>query len=189
MRALTYRAWSARQGVNGTEGLDTTRGTGVDSDEEEGAVCTICREKCRQVQGEQAPQAEAGHSDTSCAVPVGNEIQRGRKEERCEACWERAFNRRRLDGVVIDQDEQRITIIEVKRTSDRKEDYWERADMRATERYAALEQGLTECLEGTGWGLQRVYIVVGTESVNVEKWNEAMAKLAIIAAKGYMGWC
>jgi len=33
----TYRAWSARQGVNGTEGLDTTRGTGVDSDEEEGA--------------------------------------------------------------------------------------------------------------------------------------------------------
>ena len=97
----------------------------------------------------------------------------------CEACWERAFSRRRLDGVVIDQDEKKITIIEVKRTSDRKEDYWERADMRATEQYAALEQGLTECLEGTGWGLQRVNIVVGTKSVNVEKWNDAMAKLAM----------
>jgi hypothetical protein len=53
----TYRAWGA-----GTNDLDTTRGTGVDSDEEEAAVCTTCREKCRQVQGEQAPQAEAGSS-------------------------------------------------------------------------------------------------------------------------------
>jgi len=39
---------------------------------------------------------------------------------------------------VIDQDEKRITIIEVKRTLDRKEDYWERADMRATEQYMLL---------------------------------------------------
>jgi len=49
--------------------------------------------------------------------------------------------------------------------------------MRATEQYAALEQGLTEGLKGTGWGRQRVNIVVGTKSVNVEKWN--MAKLAM----------
>jgi hypothetical protein len=39
---------------------------------------------------------------------------------------------------VIDQDEKRITIIEVKRTLDRKEDYWERADTRATEQYMLL---------------------------------------------------
>ena len=51
--------------------------------------------------------------------------------------------------------------------------------MRATEQYAALEQGLTECLEVTGLGLQRVNIVVGTKSVITEKWNEAMAKLAM----------
>ena len=175
----TYRAWSARQGVNGTEGLDATRGTGSGSDEEDGAVCTTCREKCRQVQGEQAPQAETGHSvhQRCCACRKRNPARP--EEGMCEACWERAFSRRRLDGVVIDQDEKKITIIEVKRTSDRKEDYWERADMRATEQYAALEQGLTECLEGTGWGLQRVNIVVGTKSVNVEKWNDAMAKLAM----------
>ena len=72
-----------------------------------------------------------------------------------------------------------IKIIEVKRTSDWKEDNWERADARATEQYADLEQGLTECLQETGWRLQRVNIVVGTKSVKTERCNEAMEKLAM----------
>ena len=48
------------------------------------------------------------------------------------------------------------------------------------------EQGLMECLEETGWGLQQVNIVVGTRSVKTEKWNEAMEKLVMPKAV-YMG--
>jgi hypothetical protein len=75
------------------------------------------------------------------------------EKQTCEECWERAFSRRRLsrDGVLINKEEQRITIIEVKRTValDRREDYWERADARATDQYADLETDLTDCLEAT----------------------------------------
>ena len=178
--AATHRAWGARQGANGTEGEDATADTENGEHEIMEETCSRCGANCRQALGGKTQQAEAGDSEILICCACQQRRDPGWQEKRkCVQCWERAFNKRRLDGVVIHKEEKQITIIEMKRTSDRRGDYWERADARATEQYADLETGLTECLGETEWQLQRVNLVVGTRSINTEQWNEAMKKLAM----------
>ena len=176
----THRAWGARQSANGTEGEDATADMENSEHETREETCSRCGADCRRAFRAKTQQAEAEDSGVLMCCACQQRRDPGWQEKRtCGKCWERAFNRRRLDGVVINKEEQRITIIEMKRTSDQRGDYWERADARATEQYADLETGLTECLGETEWQLQRVNLVVGTRSINTEQWNEAMKKLAM----------
>ena len=191
----THRAWGARQGANGTEGEDATADMENSEHETREETCSRCGADCRRAFRAKTQQAEAEDSGVLMCCACQQRRDPGWQEKRtCGKCWERAFNRRRLDGVVINKEEQRITIIEMKRTSDQRGDYWERADARATEQYADLETGLTECLGETEWQLQRVNLVVGCfpflpcsswaydnaeygRQQNTKEWNDRTARI------------
>ena len=89
------------------------------------------------------------------------------------------LSKQRFDGVIINAPNREVIILEVKRTSDRRPDYWIEGRQRAQRQYGDLVQALGAMLCTQGWTLKFVPVVVGTKSINTAEWNKAMKDLRV----------
>jgi len=72
----------------------------------------------------------------------------------------------------------RLLILEFKRRSDTRAEYWQEGMREAKEQYEDLCRGIMECVRD-GWECCFVPIVAGTKSMKEEAWNEAMEKFGV----------
>ena len=103
----------------------------------------------------------------------------------CERCWTAKTGRQRFDGVAIDTHSKpkRLLIVEVKRMSDRQEDYWRQGAELADQQYADLCEGIRNSLPPT-WECRFVPIILGSMAIQERAFEEAMQQLGITKAGG-----
>ena len=101
-------------------------------------------------------------------------------EDKCKECWWASLDKQRFDGVVIDRRNKvhRLLILEFKRRSDTRAEYWQEGMQEAKEQYEDLCRGIMACVRD-GWECCFVPIVAGTKSMKEEAWNEAMEKFGV----------
>ena len=75
-----------------------------------------------------------------------------------------------------------LLILEFKRRTDTREEYWQEGMREAKEKYKDLCRGIMVCMRD-GWECCFVPIVAGTKSMKEEAWNEAMEKLGVAKMK------
>ena len=169
-------AWAARMERLGQHG------TGMECNDEGNDDKWECKQ-CQQVcsgRGDHA-SGEAGMRCCRCRR-TGGRSQQG--EERCKECWWASLDKQRFDGVVIDRRNKvhRLLILEFKRRTDTREEYWQEGMREAQEQYEDLCRGIMKCMRD-GWECCFVPIVAGTKSMKEEAWNEAMEKFGVAKIK------
>ena len=111
----------------------------------------------------------------------GGRRQQG--EDKCRECWWASLDKQRFEGVVIDRRNKvnRLLILEFKRRSDTREEYWQEGMRESKEQYEDLCRGIMECVRD-GWECCFVPIVAGTKSMKEEAWNWSLAGWSVILA-------
>ena len=120
-----------------------------------------------------------------CCQCTDQTASRQGRDLMCERCWTAKIGRQRFDGVAIDihSKPKRLLIVEVKRMSDRQEDYWLQGAELAEQQYADLCEGIRGSLPPT-WECRFVPIILGSMAIQERAFEEAMQQLGITKAGG-----
>ena len=164
-------AWTARMERLGRQG------TGMECEDEESNglwACEGCQQMCS------GREDQVSRETGKCCQCRRKEGKSQQGEDKCKECWWASLDKQRFDGVVIDRRNKvhRLLILEFKRRSDTRAEYWQEGMREAKEQYEDLCRGIMECVRD-GWECCFVPIVAGTKSMKEEAWNEAMEKFGV----------
>ena len=103
-----------------------------DEESDDMRVCEECQQMCSR--REDQASREEGMWCCRCKRKGG---RRKKGEERCKECWWASLDKQRFDGVVIDRRNKvhRLLILEFKRRTDTREEYWQEGMREAKEQY------------------------------------------------------
>ena len=164
-------AWTARMERLGRQG------TGMECEDEESDglwACEGCQQMCS------GREDQVSRETGKCCQCRRKEGKSQQGEDKCKECWWASLDKQRFDGVVIDRRNKvhRLLILEFKRRSDTRAEYWQEGMREAKEQYEDLCRGIMACVRD-GWECCFVPIVAGTKSMKEEAWNEAMEKFGV----------